>query len=42
MYGRAAHDRTVGRVHAGRPDANQHLVVSDRGLVDVPEFQNFR
>jgi hypothetical protein len=36
----AAHDRPVGRVHAGRMHANQHLVVSDLGPVDVPEFED--
>jgi hypothetical protein len=36
----ATHDRPVGRVDPGGPDANQHLAVADLGLVDVPEFQN--
>jgi hypothetical protein len=35
-----AHDRPVSRVDGGRANSNQNVVVSDIGLVDVPEFQD--
>jgi hypothetical protein len=36
----AAHDRPVGWIDPGGPDANQHLVVADLGLVDVACLQD--
>ena len=34
------HDRPVGRIDARRADADQHLVVADAGLVDIPRLDD--
>ena len=36
----AVHQRPVGRVDAGRTNPNQHIVVPDRGLLDLREAEN--
>jgi hypothetical protein len=36
----AAHDRPVTGVDGDSPNANQHVVVPDRGLLDISEFQD--
>ena len=38
--GQAGHDVPDAPVHAGRAHPHQHLVVADRGRVDVPELQD--